>query len=403
MSSLGTLKRRRLVKCFVAFLAVACIQRQGRSELEAAESAPTIKEFSVELVDISGKPVEGADIGLAACIGDYVREFAAKDKTEWYYARHIRSDAKGIARCNDKDTDLRFTGLIARHEGRKISAIASIDPEQLDQPIKLTLVPECVVEGEAICPELAERQRNINGIVVYVRLGEKLLIESEFKTPAFRLMLPPGQFEFEVYGTETHHTARQVQVPEKTARLQVEPIELKATQLALLEGRPAPEIPDVLAWKNSEPIKLVDLRGKCVLLEFWGYWCGSCTYRMPELFKLYDTYHDQGLEIIGIHVDLGPDKQENVDTAAKLDARLTQTRKEQWDGRDLPFPVAIVSGNRVPFGEGHSSEARGKAAAAYGIISYPTQLLIDRKGNVVGRFFPNETGIAELEKALSEK
>jgi thiol-disulfide isomerase/thioredoxin len=168
-------------------------------------------------------------------------------------------------------------------------------------------------------------------------------------------------------------------------------------------GQPAPEIPDVVAWKNSEPVKLADLRGKVVVLDFWGYWCGSCVVGMPRLFDAYDKYHDQGLEVIGVHVDLGEDEEEAVDTVAKLDARLTETRESLWKGRDLPFPVALVVGRRTPFADGVVDKARSAASARFGIIFYPSQVLIDRRGNVVGKFFPNEEGIALLEKTLAEK
>ena len=89
----------------------------------------------------------------------------------------------------------------------------------------------------------------------------------------------------------------------------MQPIDLPATRLALLVGTPAPELVGVAGWKNGPTAKLADLKGKCVILDFWGYWCGPCVHRMPDLFKLYDKYHDSGLEVIGVHVDLGGDEK----------------------------------------------------------------------------------------------
>jgi thiol-disulfide isomerase/thioredoxin len=90
---------------------------------------------------------------------------------------------------------------------------------------------------------------------------------------------------------------------------------------------PAPELVGVTGWKNGPPVKLADFKGKCVILDFWGYWCGPCVHEMPDLFKLYDKYHELGLEVVGIHIDLGEDEKEPVDSADKLDERLSKIRK----------------------------------------------------------------------------
>ena len=135
------------------------------------------------------------------------------------------------------------------------------------------------------------------------------------------------------------------------------------------------------AWKNSLGVKLADLRGKWVLLEFWGYWCGPCIGRMPELVAAYDQYKDKGLAVIGIHCDAERDAP--VDTVEKLDEKLKDIVASTWSGRDLPFPVAVTSG-LDPFVTGGDATALGPVAADYGITFYPSLVLIDPEGNVVG-------------------
>ncbi len=51
--------------------------------------------------------------------------------------------------------------------------------------------------------------------------------------------------------------------------------------------------------------KLSDYRGKIVLLNFWATWCAPCRVEMPTLIGLYEKYHKQGLEIIGVSMDDG--------------------------------------------------------------------------------------------------
>lgn len=53
-------------------------------------------------------------------------------------------------------------------------------------------------------------------------------------------------------------------------------------------------------------IALNDLRGKGVVLNFWGTWCEPCKAEMPALQKKYETYKDQGLEVIGVNISESP-------------------------------------------------------------------------------------------------
>jgi len=62
----------------------------------------------------------------------------------------------------------------------------------------------------------------------------------------------------------------------------------------------APEIiTDV--WLNTEPLKLSDLRGKVVLVEFWTFGCRNCRNVEPYVKEWYQKFHDSGLEVISIH------------------------------------------------------------------------------------------------------
>jgi thiol-disulfide isomerase/thioredoxin len=150
---------------------------------------------------------------------------------------------------------------------------------------------------------------------------------------------------------------------------------------------------------QSSEVKLADLKGKYVLLEFWGYWCGPCVHSMPVLIELHEKFADKGLAIVGVHVDIDGE----VDTPAKYDEKIAAIQKKLWQGKSLPFPVVLTSGKRMETSD--HDLIRGGAAGQYGILGYPTTILVDREGKVVGKFHARDAkkAIAEVEKLLSEK
>src|SRR5205809_1047718 len=67
------------------------------------------------------------------------------------------------------------------------------------------------------------------------------------------------------------------------------------------EAPEAPELEGGSAWLNTAgPIRMKDLRGKIVLLDFWTLCCINCIHTLPDLAKLEQKYADQ-LVVIGVH------------------------------------------------------------------------------------------------------
>jgi thiol-disulfide isomerase/thioredoxin len=54
-------------------------------------------------------------------------------------------------------------------------------------------------------------------------------------------------------------------------------------------------------WINSAPLKLAQLRGEVVLVEFWTFGCINCLRTLPWLKAMHARYGDQGLHIVGVH------------------------------------------------------------------------------------------------------
>ncbi len=68
-----------------------------------------------------------------------------------------------------------------------------------------------------------------------------------------------------------------------------------------LEGRRAPELDGGLTWLNSTPVRLADVRGKVVLLDFFEYSCVNCIRTFPYLDEWRKRYANDGLVVVGVH------------------------------------------------------------------------------------------------------
>lgn len=64
---------------------------------------------------------------------------------------------------------------------------------------------------------------------------------------------------------------------------------------------PAPDF--TLETLDGKSVRLADLRGKAVLLNFWATWCGPCKIETPWLVELQNQYGSQGLQVIGVAMD----------------------------------------------------------------------------------------------------
>src|SRR5438445_11994958 len=122
-------------------------------------------------------------------------------------------------------------------------------------------------------------------------------------------------------------------------------------------GKPAPELLND-SWLNADhPLRLAELRGRVVLLNFWVFTCGNCTRSLPSLIDFAERYRDRGLTIIGIHTPefppySGEHDRENVRRAVRA--------------YGIRYPVAQDNDRRT--------------WNAYGIRFWPSLVLIDRRG-----------------------
>lgn len=269
----------------------------------------------------------------------------------------------------------RRQSLIVFEDARTLMGLAVADPGDSDS-ITVTLVPPRRIAVHFKSPELEHLNLPITSSVVYAHWND-LRPAVDSGTGAERsLLLPPGEYSLFASGARMQSRRVPLHVDAGQGDLPVE-IDLPASRLAHLQNHPAPELAGIKAW-DGQPVTLQSLRGQVVLLEFWGTWCGPCIESMPKLVALYDRFHERGLAVVAVHDD-------SVDSLDHYRAKVAPIRAEHWGRSDLPFPVAIDGGGLQPI-PGQDRKARGITTACYGISGFPTAVLIDRDGNVVGEF-----------------
>ena len=135
---------------------------------------------------------------------------------------------------------------------------------------------------------------------------------------------------------------------------------------------------------TGKMLSLSDFEGKYVLLDFWASWCLPCRKGNPHLKKLYARYKNKKFEIIGVSDDDG-------DTIAWKKA-------VKKDGLSWPQVLRGLDWKKVNNGAENPDDISEK----YGIHSLPTQILIDTKGIIIGRYEEGQSNEAALDKKLAE-
>ena len=126
-----------------------------------------------------------------------------------------------------------------------------------------------------------------------------------------------------------------------------------AKSLSLVRSRPAAARDFEIPTTDEGSMRLSDVKGKVVFLNFWATWCKPCEEEMPSMERLYRKFKDRGLVVLAVSSDS--------DRPAAVAAFV---RKHK-----LTFPVGL--------------DPRMTLGARYGVWSLPVTFIIDRSGRTL--------------------
>jgi len=122
---------------------------------------------------------------------------------------------------------------------------------------------------------------------------------------------------------------------------------------------------------DGKTFKLADHKGKVVVLDFWGTWCGPCREELPIFQKVYERYRDRDVVFYGVNWErVGP----GVDPK-----KLVRDYMAKYN---YSFPVVL--------------DTERTAQTAYGIEAFPTVFLIDKQGQIRYRNVGLANGIEQI-------
>jgi thiol-disulfide isomerase/thioredoxin len=140
--------------------------------------------------------------------------------------------------------------------------------------------------------------------------------------------------------------------------------------MLLAIGKLAPDFEEIGTDRKTK-IKLSDLKGKVVLIDFWASWCGPCRKENPNVVRTYEKYKEDGFTVMSVSLD---------------------TDKDKW--------IAAINKDNLSW-PNHVSDLAGwnsQVGKKYGVSSVPFTVLIDQEGKIIKTNLRGEALEIELKR-----
>ncbi|MDO1500462.1 TlpA disulfide reductase family protein [Winogradskyella maritima] len=145
----------------------------------------------------------------------------------------------------------------------------------------------------------------------------------------------------------------------------------KATQIGAIAPKFSAPQPDGTTLALDEVLK----KGEITIIDFWAAWCGPCRRENPNVVRIYEKFHDKGLEIIGVGLD---------------GRRGQQNPKEAWE--------KAIKDDGLTWHQVSNLKYFDQIAKDYNVNAIPAMFILDKEGKIIAK---NLRGI-QLENKVAE-
>lgn len=218
------------------------------------------------ILDESGKPVEAAIVAEQWTAS----AMAQNPQGPMRPISEVRSGPDGRF-IKEIEFDGRPVVLFAIDANQKHGGITVVEQKAASDPIsiKLTLLVE--VRGRFSCDDLKQAPTWTNVYIEHKSSGRRIL-SCDSRAAAFAFKLPPGEYDFEGYGSDVIGLDKVVTLSASKPSLDMGTVDLRATEIAMHKGKEPPAWNITDARGVSKSVTYADFKGKWVLIEFWGFW-----------------------------------------------------------------------------------------------------------------------------------
>lgn len=217
---------------------------------------------TIKVVDAQMKPEQGVDVSLF---------WEAKDGVMTpSNPKDVKTNAAGkavvvIDNWNEKRPVMVLSA--DRTQGR----IAGVSKADAGKEVVVTLGAVMRMNGKVDSKELGYAPKWAN--VTVTRDGYRAYFTQHItKDAKFEFLLPVGKYSLSIYGEDINGIKKTVNLEGDRSVLELGTVDLGATPIAKLKGKPLPEFQITDARGVKPDVKLADYKGKWVYLEFWGFW-----------------------------------------------------------------------------------------------------------------------------------
>ena len=224
--------------------------------------------ISVDFVVVDKNGEALAEVELAT---RWIFDSSAKEKPKTVLQAEAVTDVDGKATI---EFDTKYSDqfvVLGYTKDRQLGGLIVVESQNDETEVGLELKPTTTVTASYTCSE-TDSIPSWTNTIISIKKVPGYFFELRTTDGHVEFQLPPGKWEMHAYGSDIVDRKSQFETSLEQPKLEMGEIDFKATPMAILKGKPAPKLELVGARGLPDDFQLADLKGKWVLIEFWGYW-----------------------------------------------------------------------------------------------------------------------------------